>query len=151
MTVTNHILAGALIGMTVHNPIVAALLAFASHFVMDALPHFGYAGRKGYSEALKHKLSYGVAGFTLISSVAIVGILMVNREWFALMTGLVAASPDAVGLYNYLMYERRDQAAQGLSKLHIKTHRAIQWCERPWGVLTELATSIALSSVLWRI
>jgi len=58
MTITNHILAGAIIGAVIKEPALALPIAFASHFVMDALPHFGYEGNKGYGEALKHKLSY---------------------------------------------------------------------------------------------
>lgn len=149
MTITNHILAGSLIGLTVVNPALAVILALASHFVMDVLPHFGYAGRKGYSEALKHKLSYVVAVATLITSLGVLLFLALHGEWFAIFTGLVAASPDVVGLYNWLGYEKHGRKASGwLEIVHVKFHRAIQWCERPWGVWVELMIFVVLSYIL---
>jgi len=48
MLITNHVLAGSIIGLTVKEPSLAIIIAFASHFVMDMMPHFGYFGRKGY-------------------------------------------------------------------------------------------------------
>ena len=40
MTATNHVATGVLIAVVVPDPWVALPLAFASHFVCDALPHF---------------------------------------------------------------------------------------------------------------
>ena len=40
MTATNHALTGAIIGFTVVAPL-AFLVAILSHFVLDAIPHFG--------------------------------------------------------------------------------------------------------------
>jgi hypothetical protein len=152
MIITNHVLAGAIIGLTVTNPVAAVILALVSHFVMDALPHFGYEGKKGYEEVLKHKLSYIVAISTLITTLSILVLLAVNGQWFAILIGLVAASPDGVGLYNWLAYEKRGTYASGWLKwLHVKFHRAIQWCERPWGVWVEMITSIALGYIFIKL
>lgn len=149
MTITNHILTGAIIGLVVSNPVAAIVLAFASHFVLDALPHFGYAGRKGYAEALRHKLSYGVAIATAITTAAILVFLALHGEWFAIFTGLIAASPDAVGVYNWLGYEKHNKPQPTWLKLtHVKFHRAIQRCERPWGVIVEIAVFVALCLML---
>ena len=41
MLVTNHVLSGALIGAVVRRPVPAFLLGVASHFVLDAVPHWG--------------------------------------------------------------------------------------------------------------
>jgi hypothetical protein len=145
MTITNHVLAGALIGLAVTQPALAVVLALGSHFLMDALPHFGYAGRKGYAEVLRHRLTYVVSAVTLVSTVAVIVLLIAADKWFALLTGLIAASPDAVGLYNWLAYEKRGNHAKGLLELvHVKFHRRIQWCERPWGVIVEVAVFVGL-------
>src|SRR3989344_3470564 len=101
MTITNHVLAGSIIGLIVKEPILAVTIAFASHFVMDALPHFGYPGRKGFPEVLKHRLSYVVGIITFISTLGIVFLLIINNQWFPLICGMVAGSPDIVGWYNY--------------------------------------------------
>ena len=41
MLITNHVLAGALIGTVAPGPASAFAAGVASHFVMDALPHWG--------------------------------------------------------------------------------------------------------------
>jgi hypothetical protein len=41
MLVTNHVLSGALLGAAVRSPWLAFPLGVASHFVLDAAPHWG--------------------------------------------------------------------------------------------------------------
>jgi hypothetical protein len=41
MLLTNHVLAGALIGALAHRPVPAFAVGVASHFVLDAVPHWG--------------------------------------------------------------------------------------------------------------
>ena len=41
MLVTNHVLSGAVIGAAVKRPLPAFALGVASHFVLDAIPHWG--------------------------------------------------------------------------------------------------------------
>ena len=38
---TNHVLSGALIGAVVRRPVPAFAAGVASHFVLDAVPHWG--------------------------------------------------------------------------------------------------------------
>ena len=48
MLVTNHVLSGAVIGAAVRNPWIAFPLGFASHLVLDAVPHWGRVGSHAY-------------------------------------------------------------------------------------------------------
>ncbi|MBW8804348.1 MAG: metal-dependent hydrolase [Catenulisporales bacterium] len=41
MLVTNHVLSGAVIGAAARRPLPAFLIGVASHFVLDAMPHWG--------------------------------------------------------------------------------------------------------------
>ena len=41
MLVTNHVLSGAVIGAAVRRPVPAFALGVASHFALDAVPHWG--------------------------------------------------------------------------------------------------------------
>jgi len=41
MLVTNHVLSGAVLGIAARNPWLAFPLGFASHFALDAAPHWG--------------------------------------------------------------------------------------------------------------
>jgi len=43
---TNHVLSGALIGALVRRPVPAFAVAVASHFALDAVPHWGKWGTK---------------------------------------------------------------------------------------------------------
>lgn len=74
---------------------------------------------------------------------------MANNQGFPLICGIVAASPDIAGLYNYLAYEKKGELAKGMLKLlHVQFHRRIQTLERPWGIYVEIAVFIILLSVL---
>ena len=47
MLLTNHVLSGALIGAVVRRPVPAFVLGVASHFALDAVPHWGpFPGRR---------------------------------------------------------------------------------------------------------
>jgi len=50
MTLTNHLLAGAALAKLLPLPL-AIPLAFLSHFVLDALPHFGFVN---IEDRMKH-------------------------------------------------------------------------------------------------
>ena len=87
---------------------------------------------------------------TFITSIAVVVLLVTTGNWFALLVGLIAASPDAIGFYNYLKNERRQLPSTGiLGTFHVKFHRWIQWCERPWGIAVEATVSALLFYTLW--
>ena len=45
MLITNHVLSGAVIGATAPDAATAAVRGFVSHFVLDAVPHFGVDSR----------------------------------------------------------------------------------------------------------
>lgn len=145
MLITNHVLAGAVIGVTIKEPSLAIVVAFTSHFVMDMLPHFGYPGRKGYPEALRHKLSYIVGAVTFISTLGIIFFLITKHQWFPLICGFIAASPDIVGWYNYVAYEKHGRSATGILNLfQVQFHRRIQKFERPWCIYIEIVLAIIL-------
>ena len=41
MLITNHVLSGAVVGALTRDPVKSFARGFLSHFVLDALPHFG--------------------------------------------------------------------------------------------------------------
>lgn len=68
MTATTHAIVASLIASQVHDPILAATLAFGSHFILDAVPHWDF----GTNWRSRSKLATGVIaigdtvlGFTL--------------------------------------------------------------------------------------
>jgi hypothetical protein len=145
MTATNHILVGSIIGLTIDRPVLALALALISHFVLDALPHFGYPGNKGYGEAMKHKQSIIVSAADLVIFSIIILVLVFSNEWFALTTGLFAIAPDMLGIYNYLVFEKNNKSPSNFVRsVHINFHRKLQRYERPWGMWVELVVFLVL-------
>ncbi|HUC95457.1 MAG TPA: hypothetical protein VMR76_00670 [Candidatus Saccharimonadia bacterium] len=154
MTITNHLLAGTLIGLAVSQPELAIVLAYSSHFAMDAIPHFGYPGGNSFATAIKenskHKLSYVVAILTVITFVALLGFIIDKHRYFALIVGLVAVIPDAFLVFNYWFYERKGKEMKGpIAYLNLEFHGKIQF-ERPWGVITESVATVLLFLLLLR-
>ncbi|MBO0771407.1 MAG: hypothetical protein J2P35_08110 [Actinobacteria bacterium] len=68
MLVTNHVLAGALLGGSTRRPLPAFLIGVASHFVMDAVPHWGKWPDQDHF--LRVAVADGLAGLTAMGALA---------------------------------------------------------------------------------
>jgi hypothetical protein len=141
MIITNHILASFAIVELIPNPAISLPLAFFSHFFMDGVPHFGYKN-SGYTEALRHKLTYPVLVFSVVSSVYIlVSDAVVSLGPIHYVAAFLSLLPDLIETARFI-----------LAKLHIELpitkfgllHRNIQTMERPWGVGVELGMLVFL-------
>lgn len=88
--VTNHVLSGALIGAVVRRPLPAFLLGVASHFVLDAVPHWGKWRDKQHF--LSVAVPDGLGGLAAIGGYAAVARPEVRLAVVAGMAG--AALPD---------------------------------------------------------
>ncbi len=148
MSIANHLLAGSVIGLLIHKPLLAVVLAFASHFAMDALPHFGYTGNNKFFNAAKGivipKVMYAYVLASALAFVAIVISLILSQSYFVLVVGLAAVLPDAVTTLHYLAFEKKGRQLTGsFMWLTLKFHRDIQY-ERPWGIFAEIITFCAL-------
>src|SRR6516225_8271950 len=90
MLVTNHVLSGALIGGVVRRPVPAFLLGVASHFVLDAVPHWGrWSTRQDF---LRVAVPDGLTGLATIGAFAAVAPPPRRLAVLAGMAG--AALPD---------------------------------------------------------
>lgn len=67
MLITNHVVAGAVIGTAVPRPAHALALGIASHFAMDATPHWGHPD---YSVFLKVAVVDGLFGLATMAAIA---------------------------------------------------------------------------------
>lgn len=69
MLVTNHVLSGAVVGALVRRPLLALPLGVASHFVLDATPHWG----KWDSERqfVKIAVADGLIGLAVMAGAAV--------------------------------------------------------------------------------
>lgn len=139
MNAVNHFLARSIAVSAVANPIVGVPAAWASHFVLDSVPHFGYKA-PGYGHAFRdnpRRTALYLASNAVMFLIAVFVLPLWSMGWLALLGGFVAISPDFMRPIRYFLYERYDKEPQGgvITKFHTK----IQWCERPWGTFVEIA------------
>jgi hypothetical protein len=147
MTVTNHMMTGALIAMAVHKPILAIPLALVSHFVTDMLPHYGY-GKLPFDERDSQK--HFLLKQTLDTYFAVILLWLVPYLTRNVQTPLVttwcmlmAFVPDVIWPYQYVMAKRRGTYPP--LNWYTRFHKAIQWCERPWGIYVELVWFVIIA------
>lgn len=134
MTASNHVVAGALIATAIAQPVVAIPLAFASHFVMDALPHYGDTNKASW---LNRNFKYILTVDLLLASVFILTIVLLQPASWVLLAvcAIIAVSPDILWLPYFLADLKHEQKEH--SKL-AKFLKWIQWGERPWGIYLEV-------------
>jgi len=129
---------GATIAVAVRTPELVIPLAFASHFILDVLPHFGVD--RDIFKRNASKLFQIVMGLDIIGMIlALVFLPMLATTvaaWLVLLAMLVAASPDAVWVYRFF----KEIKTRKIAKLNwFNTfHSKIQWGERPWGIIIEI-------------
>ena len=91
MLLTNHVLSGALIGAVVRRPVPAFVLGVASHFALDAVPHWGpFRGRR---ELLRVAVPDGLTALAAMTALAAAAPSHRRLTLTAAMLG--AALPDA--------------------------------------------------------
>lgn len=134
MTATNHVLTGAVIALSVQNPVIALPLAVMSHFALDGLPHFDLK-INDHSSGRFQMLLYSDM---FVASVVLLSIAATRPAFWPLMIacGILAASPDLMWFPNYL---------RGLKGQKLKTngaiaslHSKVQWLTGPFGAAIEL-------------
>lgn len=147
MTAINHAATGALIAVVIDKPLIALPLAFLSHFVLDAIPHFGFAGHGGIGPALKHRISrYLDVVDPLLFLVLILVLLHFSTGIYVFIAAALASMLDIEWLYAYFLYERRGKKAP--QSPIAKWHEQIQWCERPWGIYVEGVWLVVMMTLL---
>lgn len=143
MTATNHAALGAVIALTVKEPILVLPLAVISHYALDALPHFGYPGGGGFAEAFKHRLTFLYGLFDFITLVVFI-ILIWQLNWLVYVAAATAVAPDIANIYRYYFRERKGLSKPSEGNIISRFHHRIQWCTYPWGILVELAMTTLL-------
>jgi hypothetical protein len=141
VTATNHALTGAIIGLAVGQPFIALPAAILSHFVCDALPHYG--------SSMPNELYFKTRKFRLLLladaclCIILVGFLLYfhPHHWLlASVCAFFATSPDLVWIHHYLLV-RADKPWH--PNLYSRFAARIQWFERPIGALVEAAWAAA--------
>ena len=91
MLLTNHVLSGALIGALVRRPLPAFAAGVASHFVLDAVPHWGEWGSQ--RRFLRVAVSDGLIS---LATMGVITATSPSDRRLAVLAGMTgAALPDA--------------------------------------------------------
>lgn len=143
MFLTNHTLTGLVLGLNIADPVLLAPTALASHFALDAIPHYGdkrlvldgsATGKFKFILLSDGALSVALCAFT---------VLMWPQQTLHLAIGIFFATlPD-------LLYIPR-QIFNGWvpSRLYARFHKTIQWAEIPSGWTVELAWAYYVSTLI---
>jgi hypothetical protein len=146
MTATNHAVTGALIGLAIGQPFIAIPAAFLSHFVCDAIPHYGNEKAQIWSLSFKR---YLIADASLCVALVIVLAIQHPIHWLlAAVCAFLATSPDLLWIRKFT-YAVRTHRTRKLSKLdRLLGSDGIQWFQRPIGAVVEVAWLIAGLTIL---
>ena len=91
MLITNHVLSGAIIGAVTGRPVVAFTAGVASHFALDAVPHYGDWG-KDMDAFLRVAVRDGLTGLAVMGAITALAPPSARVAVVAGMAG--AALPD---------------------------------------------------------
>ena len=155
MTATNHALTGAAIALSVKSPVLAIPLAFVSHFLLDAIPHYNPPKITkdvftNHFDAWSKKMQYRSFRFIywtdmlLLAAILIVVFLLdisTASVWTVFFSCVAAVAPDFVGGILYLLRIKKVD-------LFTRFHIWFQWMERPWGIYVELIWFILMLLLL---
>ena len=152
MTASSHALAGGAIGFVITNPVVALPLAFISHFVLDLLPHFGFAtptDRKRHPRLQRTYLLieaiFPLSFFTTL--------LFLGAPWLVIAAALISIAPDLIWPYKFFVASKPDSLSTPGQHtreegLYSYWHKRIQKFESIQGGIVELLFSGVL---IWLI
>lgn len=134
MFITNHVLAGAVIGLVApRRPARVALVAVGSHFVLDSVPHWGIHD----DDATFRKVAIVDGLIGLATMRAVMGAVPRGTRVAVLAGMLGAAFPDADKPME--MFFGRSPFPAGVDRFHARIQR-----ESARGIRTEIRAALGL-------
>lgn len=141
MTAINHALTGTAIGLLVGQPLLAVPLAIGSHFICDALPHFGPGlPDKTVLKSNIFRNYLGVEAGLCFLLVVCLAFFRPEHWLLAAVCAFAAAAPDLLSINKYLTIRRGRPWKPGR---YVKFASDIQWFERPIGAIVEVVWFVA--------
>jgi hypothetical protein len=138
MFITNHVLTGAVIGLVApRRPVKVALVAAGSHFVLDAVPHWGI--HDDDAKFRKVAIVDGLVGLATMR--ALMGAVPRGTRVAVLAGMLGAAFPDADKPMK--MFFHRSPFPAAVDRFHARIQR-----ESARGIRTEVRAAVALVLVV---
>lgn len=142
MTGFNHGITGAVIALTVKQPLIAVPLSFVSHFFQDMLPHHDYFAGPQDERLFSHKFKVMLA-VDFLSSILlmfVLALLFPAHKWLIWSCMVMAACSDLAQSYYHLYLARIKKKKLKFDPLS-KWHYSLQ-NESPAGGLVEIAWAV---------
>ena len=143
MLVTNHVLAGALIGYAVPRPLPAFAAGVLSHLALDAVPHWGEA--RPISELMHVAVPDGLVGATAMVTIAAVTDPRRRLQVLAGMAGgaLLDLDKPSKVFFGFSPFP------QAVDEVHERVQRESPH-RMPQEILVGLAGAAAVAVLTWR-
>jgi hypothetical protein len=150
MLLTVHAAAGAIIGQQINNPILAFVLAFVSHFILDMIPHGDQDWIDEYKGDQKSKVKK-ILSIVVIDAVILLGLL-ISRYFYidSFMPNLNIAVGILGGILPDLLvacHELSDKLFKNIYKFHFIMHDLIK-VKQPTIVQSVVFQAVILGALL---
>lgn len=150
MLETPHVAVGAAIALKIPNPLISIPLAFASHFILDRVPHWNphfYTETQKFGKPTKKSTTIAVVDSSLALAMGVALAATVLPDWGHTITILACSFASVISdqiKIPFFFFEQR----VGFSKKWTDFERSIQ-IEVPFvpGVLTQLI--VISTAFLW--
>lgn len=150
MTATNHALTGGLMAIAIPNPMLAVPLAFAMHFAMDAIPHFGLAEQNVFVRNNHKVFKTVLTTDVLLAALFLVSIPLILESaasaLLILACMLACMSPDLV--WGWHFYHEVKEGSIRPKRAFSRIHKWIQWSETEQGIIVELLWMAAILALI---
>ena len=162
MTLSTHAIFGAAVASTISShPILGFVLAFISHFLLDAIPHWDYHLSSHASDGHDHLNDDLVLNKAFIKDLSKIGLDMLlgllivliiasqyQNLFIPLILGLIAGVlPDFL---QFVYMKWRHEPMISLQKFHIWIHAKTDLNNRPAVGITFQVILVVLALVIWR-
>jgi hypothetical protein len=133
---------GAVIALVVKQPALAVPLAFLSHFIIDAIPHFGVIEKEIFGRRFNIIL---ILDFLFaVCLMILLAFLFPAHAWIIWACMIAAASPDLMWAYHRLYLMKRPRRFGIIAKFHSK----IQWSQTMPGACVEALWFLLIGSLI---
>ena len=139
----NHAAIGGFIVKVLPLPL-AIPAAIASHFLLDALPHYGIPHHKRSNKFWRY---FTTLDF-IIAWAMLGGISLYRHHYAVFICGVMAASPDFIWVAR-IIKTRSFDLSHNTTKF-TRWHAKIQRYERPWGIFIEIPLAILMGYLVIR-
>lgn len=106
MTATNHAVTGAVVAVIFQQPLLAIPIAFAMHFVMDAIPHFSVQYTDVFSRNKNQLFKQVLVADVVISASLLIVLPFIlspaHSPYLVFASMLACMSPDLVWGWRFL-------------------------------------------------